>query len=433
MQPKDPKEERLNRFIVRQIRRSRRRITIMFTDVVGSTQYWENRGDLEGRLMIDIHNRLISPIIKRYGGKVIKHVGDSVMASFRSPKNALSAAISIQQKMQDYRENQDQDLPSIRIGLHTGKALVEDGDVFGRVVNIASRINDYAEGDGISASRDTVRGLNRKAFNLHREGRYVLKGMQKSVTLFRCDWQQHPSLIDKLREETPLELVRKQRKFMLAGVFLILAAFSFFCFQYLRYPMAMEPALAALNLELPPLFLTGPALLGVLSGLGWLLFYWTPLVAWFFRMIRGGAAFSIAFLLVYGVAGLLPDETSEQWQREIHGSEGSFVEALARDVPIYPQTNEGGEPLAKIPWRQILPIEDAREQDGRAWLQVRCGPECRGWVVRDLPREENANAPANTSRSRVIWLTVRYRDFFSLLAGVAGLLWGYASFRIRPA
>ncbi len=430
MSDKDPKEERLNRFIVRQIRRSRKRITIMFTDVVGSTQYWENRGDLEGRLMIDIHNRLISPIIKRFGGKVIKHVGDSVMASFRSPKSALSAAISIQQMLKNYRENQDENLPSIRIGLHTGKALVEQGDVFGRVVNIASRINDYAEGDGICVSRDTVRGLSRKAYNLRREGRYVLKGMQKSVTLFSCDWQQHPSLIDKLREETPLELVRKQRKFMLTGVFLILAAFAFFCFQYLRFPMAMRPELAALNLELPPLFITGPAVLGALSGLGWLLFYWTPLVAWFFRMIRGGAGFSIAFLACYLLTGLLPDETAEQLQREIHGSEVSFVEALDRALPIYPRANENGEPLAALPWRQILPIEDAREQGGKAWLQVRCGPDCRGWMVRELPAEGEG---AKAVRSQVIWLTIRYRDFFSLLAGIAGLLWGYASFRIRPA
>ncbi len=430
MSDKDPKEERLNRFIVRQIRRSRKRITIMFTDVVGSTQYWENRGDLEGRLMIDIHNRLISPIIKRYGGKVIKHVGDSVMASFRSPKNALTAAISIQQMLKNYRENQDENLPSIRIGLHTGKALVEQGDVFGRVVNIASRINDYAEGNGICVSRDTVRRLSRKAYHLQREGRFVLKGMQKSVTLYRCDWQQHPSLIDKLREETPVELVRKQRKYMLTGVFLILAAFGFFCFQYLRFPMAMRPELAALNLQLPPLFITGPAVLGALSGVGWLLFYWTPLVAWFFRMIRGGAGFAIAFLACYLLAGLLPEETAEQLRREIHGSEVSFVEALAREVPIYPQAKEGAEPLATLPWRQILPIEDAKERDGRAWLQVRCGPECRGWVVRELPAP---GAGFHAPRSQVIWLTVRYRDFFSLLAGIAGLLWGYASFRIRPA
>ena len=85
---------------------------------------------------------------------------------------------------------------------------------------------------------------------------------------------------------------------------------------------------------------------------------------------------------------------------------------------------------ASLPWRQILPIEDAKEQGGKAWLQVRCGPDCRGWVVRELPAPE---AGYHAPRSRVIWLTIRYRDFFSMLAGFAGLLWGYASFRIRPA
>ena len=58
------KRKRFGDSITRQIRSTRKQITILFTDIEGSTRYWDTRGDIDGRLMVDYHNRLIFPVIK---------------------------------------------------------------------------------------------------------------------------------------------------------------------------------------------------------------------------------------------------------------------------------------------------------------------------------------------------------------------------------
>ena len=87
----------------RQIRKSTKPLTILLTDIEGSTEYFDERGDIEGRLMVDQHNRSVFPVITRFRGKIIKTTGDGVMASFRVPTNAIRAAIGIQQLLAQQR------------------------------------------------------------------------------------------------------------------------------------------------------------------------------------------------------------------------------------------------------------------------------------------------------------------------------------------
>ena len=99
-------KERRNRFgsgITRQIKSTRKQITILFTDIEDSTRYWDTRGDIDGRLMVDYHNRLIFPTIKKFKGKIVKTIGDAIMASFNRSEQAVKAAIAIQQMLQNTR------------------------------------------------------------------------------------------------------------------------------------------------------------------------------------------------------------------------------------------------------------------------------------------------------------------------------------------
>ena len=73
-----------------------RDVTLMFTDIKGSTSFFERRGDIEGRSMIQEHNDILFPIIKDRRGIVIKTIGDAVMASFPAPEDAVRSAIKIQ-------------------------------------------------------------------------------------------------------------------------------------------------------------------------------------------------------------------------------------------------------------------------------------------------------------------------------------------------
>ena len=69
-----------------------RDVTLMFTDIKGSTSFFERRGDIEGRSMIQEHNDILFPIIKDHKGTVVKTIGDAVMASFPGPEDGVRSA-----------------------------------------------------------------------------------------------------------------------------------------------------------------------------------------------------------------------------------------------------------------------------------------------------------------------------------------------------
>ena len=204
--------------VARQIRRSRKPVTILFTDVVGSTRYWDVHGDVKGRLMIDLHNRLIYPVIRRHRGKVIKHIGDAIMASFRSPANALKAAIGIQQILEERRQQDKNFRLKVRIGVHTGEALVENKDVFGDTVNLAARLERCARGDEICVSSDTAERLSKEHFGLVKTGSILPKGKRSKVEIYNCEWGKYPSVIDEIKEDAIFRVLMRQKFELLAIV-----------------------------------------------------------------------------------------------------------------------------------------------------------------------------------------------------------------------
>jgi adenylate cyclase len=74
-------------------------VVFMFTDIKGSTAFYENRGDIEGLAMVNRHNGLLFPLITENRGKVVKTVGDAIMASFDQGSDAIRAAIAMQQAL----------------------------------------------------------------------------------------------------------------------------------------------------------------------------------------------------------------------------------------------------------------------------------------------------------------------------------------------
>ena len=72
-------------------------VSVLFSDIAGSTAYFEKYGDAEGRRMIQRHNDLLIPVIQKRGGRVVKTIGDALMATFPSANLAVDAAIAMQQ------------------------------------------------------------------------------------------------------------------------------------------------------------------------------------------------------------------------------------------------------------------------------------------------------------------------------------------------
>src|SRR5687768_14108293 len=135
---KDKLEELLEtrKLADQELEKMRTAVTILFSDIKGSTSYFERKGDVEGLAMLQRHNTLLFPCVEREGGRVIKTIGDAIMACFEDPVAAVKAAIGMQQALERDRVTMpDDEQIHIRVGLHTGLGLLKDNDVYGDVVN----------------------------------------------------------------------------------------------------------------------------------------------------------------------------------------------------------------------------------------------------------------------------------------------------------
>jgi class 3 adenylate cyclase/pSer/pThr/pTyr-binding forkhead associated (FHA) protein len=132
-------------------------VTVMFTDIVGSTSYFEKHGDVAGLVYVHKCIDMLSPIAEKHGGTVCKTIGDAVMAYFNDPVNAVLAAIEMQRTLDAYNAVQlevdevEQKI-FVRIGLNYGPGMVKDNDVFGDAVNTAARVESLAKGEQILIS-----------------------------------------------------------------------------------------------------------------------------------------------------------------------------------------------------------------------------------------------------------------------------------------
>ena len=77
-----------------------KKVTIMFTDIKGSTSFYEQRGDFDGRLMVHRHNEQVLPVISQNRGVLIKTIGDATMSLYEDPADGVRAALQIQQRLQ---------------------------------------------------------------------------------------------------------------------------------------------------------------------------------------------------------------------------------------------------------------------------------------------------------------------------------------------
>ncbi|MDY6862703.1 MAG: adenylate/guanylate cyclase domain-containing protein, partial [Thermodesulfobacteriota bacterium] len=172
-----------------------KKMAVLFTDIVGSSKFFKSHGNLAGREMLRQHQVMTSPLIIEHGGSVVKFLGDSVMAYFLSPKDAIRAAVKIQQAFQRYNYKKEQEKQiHIRLCIHYGDGIIEEKDIFGNVVNIAAKLLALTDGDQIYISQevyDQVKDLFPDHFELANisDKKNILKGL----TIFRVIWDETTS------------------------------------------------------------------------------------------------------------------------------------------------------------------------------------------------------------------------------------------------
>jgi class 3 adenylate cyclase len=167
-------------------------LTLLFTDVVSSTEVSVRLG-ADAHALRRAHDRILREQFDACGGSVVKHTGDGFFVTFPSATQGVDCAARIQQAIAAERaEGRYLDL-AIRIGLHTGEPVVEDGDYFGVDVAIASRIMAEATGGDVLVSDITYQlARSRMSLGFEPAGARALKGLPDPVTLHRVRWDLEP-------------------------------------------------------------------------------------------------------------------------------------------------------------------------------------------------------------------------------------------------
>jgi len=165
-------------------------ITVLFTDIAGSTAMTQALGDAGAQEVVRAHNRVVREALTQYRGREVKHTGDGIMASFDQASDSVSAAIMMQQGSLAHTQA-NPNLPlHLKIGINSGEPIQEDNDLFGTTVQMSARIVDKAQADEIFVS-EIVRGICAgKSFSFVNRGGYPMKGFDGDITLFEVAWNQ---------------------------------------------------------------------------------------------------------------------------------------------------------------------------------------------------------------------------------------------------
>jgi class 3 adenylate cyclase/pSer/pThr/pTyr-binding forkhead associated (FHA) protein len=166
-------------------------LIVSFVDIVGSTRYFEDHGDLAGTIYVHECIDMLSEVATHHGGTVCKTIGDALMTSYEDPVKAVRAAIAMQLKLDAHNESCPPDkIMHVRIGLNYGKGFVKDKDVFGDVVNTAARIESAAKGDQIFISGDLEAKIRSAKFPVQRMPDLAAKGKAEKVIIYEVLWRQ---------------------------------------------------------------------------------------------------------------------------------------------------------------------------------------------------------------------------------------------------
>ena len=174
----------------------------VMTDVVGSTALWETHGD-SMRAALEVHDDLVHGAMESAGGRVFKHTGDGMIATFDEADGAVAGALRALDALNG-GEWGDTGPLEVRVSVHAGTASQRDGDFFGPPVNKVARINGIGHGGQVLVS-DVARQLMSDPAGTDL-GVHQLRDLSEPVRLWQLDDGDHPALrtLKKARHNLPV-------------------------------------------------------------------------------------------------------------------------------------------------------------------------------------------------------------------------------------
>jgi class 3 adenylate cyclase len=154
-------------------------MTVLFTDIVGSTEQQARVGPREWSRLTDHHEAMVRASLNRHGGHEVKTIGDGFLATFDSTGRALRCAADVMPGAKDIGLE-------LRAGVHTGEVEVRGDDIAGLAVTIARRVCDLAGPGEVLVSRGVADAVAGSGIEFVDRGDHQLKGVPGSWKLYRA-------------------------------------------------------------------------------------------------------------------------------------------------------------------------------------------------------------------------------------------------------
>src|SRR3954467_5092789 len=168
------------------VRVDSRNLTVVFAGLCG---YADRLGALtweESQRMVRLHEALVDPAFRRFGGRRVKQIGGTFLVAFDSPTQAVLCAAALRDRVREF----DGSVPperrlGARVGIHLGEVRIDRGDVFGEPVNIASRIEALAGPGEVLFGESVWLSMNRAEVRAEDAGERELKGVPEPIRVYR--------------------------------------------------------------------------------------------------------------------------------------------------------------------------------------------------------------------------------------------------------
>ncbi len=228
-----------------------RNLTVFIADLKGFTPKTASSSRQELNDMLARYRKLITPVIERCGGHVVKELGDAFMVTFESPTNAVAAGALLQRLLGDRNAGvAEEERIEVRVAIHCGEVEVSANDIIGGAVNVASRVEGVAEVGEVYFTEAVFLTMNRSEVPSAEVGERVLKGIEKPVKLYRVLQDPADERYLRLLAGQPLEGAKaksKRRSKIAAGLIIVLllaiGGLAFTAWQTYNLPLARARAL----------------------------------------------------------------------------------------------------------------------------------------------------------------------------------------------
>jgi class 3 adenylate cyclase len=160
-------------------------LAIVFTDIKGFTERTSRQTLEENQRLLQVHNALLAPLFKAFGGRIIKSIGDAFLVTFESPTQAVLSGIAIQDRLWHHNRGiVESEQLHVRVAVNVGEVRLESNDVFGEPVNIAARVESIAEAGEVYFTEAVYLSMNKAEVPSKEVGAFELKGIPGKIRVF---------------------------------------------------------------------------------------------------------------------------------------------------------------------------------------------------------------------------------------------------------